>query len=198
MKTILGVIVLLIVSIFLLILEFLRDLWQKIIELGHILTFPFRLFMHVKYGRPLMVKEYYDDFLLKSNKTQNLFGQKVKTRVVAGYKDNKILIIERAHSANQKRNPLVSSESPTSSDALMMEIARSLNSEMISARTKQGLADARAKGRVGGRREKLTHEQKMDIIDNVRTYRKSANQMARLYNVSRSTVYRILSQKGNQ
>lgn len=69
--------------------------------------------------------------------------------------------------------------------------------EVLSRRTKEGLAVARAKGRVGGRREKLTHEQKMDIIDNVRSYRKSANQMARLYNVSRSTIYRILSKKGS-
>ena len=54
---------------------------------------------------------------------------------------------------------------------------------MIGERTRAGLSAARAEGRIGGRRRKLNPVQQADIIDNVLSGRKTAAQMACLYNV---------------
>ena len=64
---------------------------------------------------------------------------------------------------------------------------------MIRERTSAGLAQARAEGRVGGRRMKLTPTQRADVVDNVTSGRKSAAQMARLYKVSEPTISRIVA-----
>ena len=64
---------------------------------------------------------------------------------------------------------------------------------MIRERTGAGLAAARAEGRVGGRRPKLTPDQRADVVENVRSGRRSAAQMARLYKVSEATVSRVLA-----
>lgn len=64
---------------------------------------------------------------------------------------------------------------------------------MIRERTTAGLAQARAEGRIGGRRPKLSPSQRDDIVENVVSGRKTAAQMARLYKVSEPTVSRILA-----
>jgi len=64
---------------------------------------------------------------------------------------------------------------------------------MIRERTRAGLAAARAEGRVGGRRSKLTPDQRADVVENVTSGRRSAAQMARLYKVSEATVSRIMA-----
>lgn len=64
---------------------------------------------------------------------------------------------------------------------------------MIRERTNAGLALARAEGRIGGRRAKLTPSQRNDVVENVTSGRKTAAQMARLYNVSEPTISRILA-----
>jgi DNA invertase Pin-like site-specific DNA recombinase len=64
---------------------------------------------------------------------------------------------------------------------------------MIRERTSAGLAHARAEGRIGGRRAKLTFGQRADVVENVTSGRKTAAQMARLYNVSEPTISRILA-----
>ena len=56
-----------------------------------------------------------------------------------------------------------------------------------------GLAAARAEGRIGGRRPKLTPAQRADVVENVASGRRTATQMARLYKVSEPTVSRILA-----
>ena len=67
---------------------------------------------------------------------------------------------------------------------------------MVKERTAAGLAAARAEGRVGGRRRKLTPAQRADIVENVLSGRRTAAQMARLYAVSRPIVSRILAAIG--
>ena len=52
---------------------------------------------------------------------------------------------------------------------------------------------ARAEGRVGGRRPKLTSQQRADVAESVMSGRRTAAQMARLYNVSQPTISRILA-----
>jgi DNA invertase Pin-like site-specific DNA recombinase len=64
---------------------------------------------------------------------------------------------------------------------------------MIRERTSAGLAQARAEGRVGGRRPKLTPSQRGDVVENVITGRKTAAQMAKLYGVSEPTISRVLA-----
>lgn len=64
---------------------------------------------------------------------------------------------------------------------------------MIRERTSAGLAAARAEGRVGGRRPKLSAEQRHEIADSVVTGRRSGAEMARLYGVNQSTISRIVS-----
>lgn len=64
---------------------------------------------------------------------------------------------------------------------------------MIRERTNAGLVAARAEGRVGGRRPKLTPDQRADIAKNVLTGRNTSAHMARLYKVSEPTVSRIVA-----
>lgn len=64
---------------------------------------------------------------------------------------------------------------------------------MIRERTSAGLARARAEGRVGGTRMKLTPTQRADVVDNVASGWKSAAPMARLYKVSEPTISRIVA-----
>ena len=65
---------------------------------------------------------------------------------------------------------------------------------MIRERTSAGLALARAEGRMGGRRRKLTERQRSEIAESVLAGRKSAAEMARLYKVSQPTVSRIVAE----
>jgi DNA invertase Pin-like site-specific DNA recombinase len=67
---------------------------------------------------------------------------------------------------------------------------------MVKERTAAGLAAARAEGRVGGRRPKPTAQQRADIVENVRSGRRTAAQMARLYAVSQPAISRILASYG--
>lgn len=65
---------------------------------------------------------------------------------------------------------------------------------MIRERTHAGLAQARAEGRIGGRRRKLNARQRTKIADSVASGRKSAAEMARLYKTSEATVSRIMTE----
>jgi DNA invertase Pin-like site-specific DNA recombinase len=66
---------------------------------------------------------------------------------------------------------------------------------MMSKRTSAGLAEARAAGRIGGRRPKLAAAQRADVVENVLSGRKSAAEMARLYKVSEATISRAVAQR---
>jgi DNA invertase Pin-like site-specific DNA recombinase len=64
---------------------------------------------------------------------------------------------------------------------------------MIRERTSAGLAEARAAWRIGGRRPKLTTAQRVGVLENVLSGRKTAAEMARLDKVSEATISRIVS-----
>jgi DNA invertase Pin-like site-specific DNA recombinase len=66
---------------------------------------------------------------------------------------------------------------------------------MIRERTRAGLETARAQGRVGGRRPKLTQKQKTEVVEMIHSGRKSASEAARIFNVHPSTITRLLMQK---
>ncbi|MEI7187886.1 recombinase family protein [Dickeya dianthicola] len=70
--------------------------------------------------------------------------------------------------------------------ASLAEFARILARE----RTQTGLVAARARGRAGGRRPKLSAEQILDIQALLRDPKNRVAQVARLYGVSRTTIYK--------
>ncbi|PYE51961.1 recombinase family protein [Deinococcus yavapaiensis] len=64
---------------------------------------------------------------------------------------------------------------------------------MIRERTKAGLAVARAEGRVGGRRPKLTPHQQREIVRGIAEGRYTPAAAARLFDVHPATISRLLS-----
>ncbi len=65
---------------------------------------------------------------------------------------------------------------------------------MMKARTMDGLAAARARGRVGGRKAKLTPQKIADIRVKVNEEKQSIKDVAEYYGVSRPTIYRALEE----
>jgi DNA invertase Pin-like site-specific DNA recombinase len=65
--------------------------------------------------------------------------------------------------------------------------------EMIRERTRAGLSEARAKGRLPGRKSKVTAEQQREIVEAVLSGRKTAAEMARLFKLHPATVSRLVS-----
>jgi DNA invertase Pin-like site-specific DNA recombinase len=65
---------------------------------------------------------------------------------------------------------------------------------MIQERTKAGLESAKQQGRIGGRPPKLDSHQKKEIVDMVRSGKKTAADAARLFKIHPATISRILRQ----
>ena len=65
--------------------------------------------------------------------------------------------------------------------------------EMVRERTRIGLDRARKEGRIGGRRPKLSKEQRREAVDMVTSGRKSAGEAARLFEVHPTTISRLLA-----
>lgn len=106
-------------------------------------------------------------------------------------------LLERIEAAGAGFRSLTESiDTTTPAGRMLMQMLGSFaeyERAMVRERTAAGLAAARAEGRVGGRRRKLTAQQRADIIENVLSGRRTAAQMARLYAVSQPTVSRILA-----
>ncbi len=106
-------------------------------------------------------------------------------------------LLERIETAGAGFRSLTESiDTTTPAGRMMMQMLGSFaeyERAMVKERTAAGLAAARAEGRVGGRRPKLTAQQRADIAENVLSGRRTAAQMARLYAVSQPTVSRILA-----
>jgi len=65
---------------------------------------------------------------------------------------------------------------------------------MIRERTRVGLCEAPAKGRIPGWKPKMTVDPKKEIVEAVSSGRKSAATMARLFKVHPATVLRLMAQ----
>ncbi len=106
-------------------------------------------------------------------------------------------VLERIEAAGAGFRSLTESiDTTTPAGRMLMQMLGSFaeyERAMVKERTAAGLAAARAEGRVGGRRPKLTAQQRADIVENVRSGRRTAAQMARLYAVSQPTISRILA-----
>jgi DNA invertase Pin-like site-specific DNA recombinase len=107
-------------------------------------------------------------------------------------------LMERIKEADAEFRSLTESiDTTTPAGRMMMQMVGSFaefERAMIRERTSAGLALARAEGRVGGRRRKLTERQRSEIAESVLAGRKSAAEMARLYKVSQPTVSRIVAE----
>ncbi len=66
---------------------------------------------------------------------------------------------------------------------------------IIRERTRAGLEQARARGHLPGRKPKLSPDQRMEIVEAVTSGRKTGAEVARLFNVHRATVSRIIAQE---
>lgn len=66
--------------------------------------------------------------------------------------------------------------------------------EMIRARTMDGLAAARARGKVGGRKPSLSKSQKAEAVKLFQELR-SVEEIAELFRVSRPTIYRVIREQ---
>lgn len=88
-------------------------------------------------------------------------------------------------------------DTTTAPGRMMMQMVGSFaefEREMIRERTYAGIIAARAEGRIGGRRRKLNPAKRREIAQSVVSGRKSAADMARLYDISQPTVSRIVSE----
>ena len=65
-------------------------------------------------------------------------------------------------------------------------------SDLIKMRTREGMAVARAAGKLRGRKPKLSPRQEAHLVELFRDGSKSPADLAELFNVGRSTVYRAL------
>ena len=106
-------------------------------------------------------------------------------------------ILEKLEAAGAGFRSLTESiDTTTPAGRMMMQMVGSFaefERAMIRERTSAGLAEARAAGRIGGRRPKLTTAQRVDVVENVLSGRKSAAEMARLYEVSEATISRLIA-----
>ncbi len=88
-------------------------------------------------------------------------------------------------------------DTTTPAGRMMMQMVGSFaefERAMIRERTSAGLAQARAEGRVGGRRRKLDPHKRREIAESVLSGRKSGADMARFYDISEPTVSRIVAE----
>ena len=106
-------------------------------------------------------------------------------------------LLDRIETINAGFRSLTESiDTTTPAGRMMMQMVGSFaefERAMIRERTKAGLDQSRAEGRVGGRRPKLNSKQRAEIADSVMSGRKSAAEMARIFGVSQPTVSRIVA-----
>jgi len=74
----------------------------------------------------------------------------------------------------------------------LFAIVAEFERELIVQRTMEGLAHARARGRVGGRRPVLSDLQRSELIERVERGDLSLPKVGQIYGVSRATVNRIM------
>jgi len=86
-------------------------------------------------------------------------------------------------------------DTTTVSGKMMMQIVgvfAEFEREMLRERTKKGLDYARKEGRIGGRKPKLKEVQRQEIKYLIQSGRKTASEIAKLFEVHPATIYRII------
>lgn len=138
-------------------------------------------------------------------KLQDLLGQLRQGDVVVVWKLDRLSrslkdllhILDRVDQAGAGFRSITEAiDTTTPAGRMMMQMLGSFaefEREMIRERTSAGLVQARKEGRIGGRRPKLSPSQREEIANAVLSGRKSAAEMARLFDISPPTVSRIVA-----
>lgn len=107
-----------------------------------------------------------------------------------------LIIMERLGEAQAGFRSLTEAiDTTTAAGRMMMQMVgvfAEFERAMLRERTKAGLDAARAEGRIGGRRQKLTPQQQQEIIRIVSSGRKTPADAARLFAVHPATVSRLM------
>ena len=74
----------------------------------------------------------------------------------------------------------------------VLAMVAEFESDLISARTREGMKVAKAKGRLRGKQPKLTSTQEAHVVELHRAGTHTCAELAELFSVARSTVYRAL------
>ncbi len=77
----------------------------------------------------------------------------------------------------------------------VLSMVAELEADLIRARTREGMAIARAKGRLRGRAPKLTARQEAHLVELHRAGGHTGGELAELFGVARSTVYRAIGRQ---
>jgi DNA invertase Pin-like site-specific DNA recombinase len=80
----------------------------------------------------------------------------------------------------------------------VLAMVAEFESDLIKMRTREGLAVARAAGKLRGRKPKLSPRQEAHLVELHRAGEKSPAELAELFNVGRSTVYRAIERAGGR
>lgn len=74
----------------------------------------------------------------------------------------------------------------------VLSMVAEFEADLIRQRTREGMAVAKAKGRLKGKRPKLTTNQEQHLVELHRAGRHTSAELAELFGVARSTVYRAI------
>ncbi|WP_417234753.1 recombinase family protein [Arthrobacter sp.] len=78
----------------------------------------------------------------------------------------------------------------------VLAMVAEFESDLIRARTREGMAVAKAKGRLRGKKPKLSPTQEKHLVSVHKAGTHTTGEIAELFRVSRSTVYRALQRAG--
>jgi DNA invertase Pin-like site-specific DNA recombinase len=78
----------------------------------------------------------------------------------------------------------------------VLAMVAEFEADLIRARTREGMAAARAAGKLRGRKPKLSPRQEGYLVELYVSGEKSPSELAELFGVTRSTVYRIVQRMG--
>ncbi len=80
----------------------------------------------------------------------------------------------------------------------VLAMVAEFEADLIKMRTKEGMAIAKAKGRLKGRKPKLSTVQENHLVSLYGTGEHTVGELAELFSVGRSTVYRAIERAGHQ
>jgi len=78
----------------------------------------------------------------------------------------------------------------------VLAMVAEFEADLVRARTREGMAVARAKGRLRGKQPKLSSKQEAHLVELWRAGKHTTAELAELFNVARSTVYRAIQRAG--
>ena len=78
----------------------------------------------------------------------------------------------------------------------VLAMVAEFEADLIRSRTREGMALAKAKGRLRGKQPKLSPKQEAHLVALHRDGRHTSAELAEMFNVARSTVYRAIERAG--